>query len=202
MKNNRFFAINKLGNYWFKDPKFKDQFLALKEDGTLLVVTDLKDYGYTVKSLNDFTKTDVPPTKKQLTYSMVKCSWCSGYGKVHEIVDHDYEGNSVYDYDMCNNCNGSGLELEKFLVGSVAKEFMNKLEENSELTLSDDSIHAVLIGKKEIYVAFESIEENEHHITTFTLNEDMVSGGYEGAPDSDYETKEASIEALKKMKPK
>jgi hypothetical protein len=87
--------------YWKADPKYKNQVLAMLEEGRLVVLTNRMSEGWSIDDLpKGFYYTEKEPTEEQLDKKVVekeKCFHCGGKGRTSRIVDHDADYNSVWE---------------------------------------------------------------------------------------------------------
>ena len=112
--SNKFYATDGY-EYWKPDPAYKEQKLALLEDGTLAVLTNMMKEGWTVTKLDTrYEYTEIAPTTEtKEEVEKVSCPTCSGSGEVMEIVDHDHDYNSVWETRQCWRCHGTGQIIKK-----------------------------------------------------------------------------------------
>lgn len=112
--SKKFYAINGV-NYWKPNPAYKEQKLAMLDNGVLVVLTNMVREGWSVDSLpKGYTYTEIPPEKEMnQEVIMVECPTCRGTGETMEIVDHDENYNSVWANCQCDRCNGTGKIVKK-----------------------------------------------------------------------------------------
>lgn len=110
----KFYATNGV-EYWKPNPEYKEEKLAMLDNGVLVVLTNMVREGWTVGALpKGFTYTEIPPEKEMnQEVVMVECPKCSGTGETMEIVDHDEDYNSVWANCQCHRCNGTGKIVKK-----------------------------------------------------------------------------------------
>lgn len=115
--SKKFYAENReTGQRWIKDPRQMHQYLVMYDSGYLAVVTEYRYEGSSITPLDTKVwKTvlkgegAVPPVPKTPPQTKTTCPSCDGEGQTSEIIDHDYNYNSVWGKCECMRCNGTGF---------------------------------------------------------------------------------------------
>lgn len=116
--SRKFFAVHReTGVRWTPDPRYTKQYLVMYDSGYLAVVTEQRFSGTTIEPLNTKTwrkvlqgQEDVP-TPKTKPFRKETCTHCGGTGKRMEIVDHDFNYNTVWGEVNCMSCDGEGFKI-------------------------------------------------------------------------------------------
>lgn len=109
------FYAKKGEHYWKPNPAYKEEKLAMLDNGMLVVLTNMVREGWTVGILpQGYIYTEIPPKEEHVPeVVMVECPTCRGSGETMEIVDHDEDYNSVWANCQCDHCNGTGKIVKK-----------------------------------------------------------------------------------------
>ena len=107
--SKKFYATNG-HDYWKPNPAYKEQKLALLDNGVLVVLTNMVREGWSVSSIpQGYEYTEVAPKDEKMEeVIMVQCPVCRGSGETMQIVDHDEDYNSVWETCQCDRCHGTG----------------------------------------------------------------------------------------------
>lgn len=116
--SRKFFAVDRVtGERWTPDPRQTKQYLVMYDSGYLAVVTEYRYEGSSIQPLDPKKWRKVLqgeeniPAPKTKPFKKETCTRCSGSGKTMEIVDHDFDYNTVWGEVNCMSCNGQGFKI-------------------------------------------------------------------------------------------
>lgn len=109
------FYIKDGDEYWKPDPVYREQKLAMLGDGKIVILTDMVKEGWKISDIpKGYKYTEKrPPETLEVKVEKEECKNCYGTGQSKHIVDHDREGNSVWEDCQCWKCNGTGYLVKK-----------------------------------------------------------------------------------------
>lgn len=112
--SKKYYATNGR-DYWKPNPAYKEERLALLDNGQLVILTNMVRDGWVIFKLpEEYIYTEIPPENEvEEKVEKIECINCSGTGETMQIVDHDADYNSVWATCQCDRCNGTGLIIKK-----------------------------------------------------------------------------------------